>query len=62
MVATPVTVYDVTGDESQFTLDSHGFQFHRHTSDEKCFHDEESLKTTYFPECENLLKEMSVSV
>jgi hypothetical protein len=58
MIATPVTVLDVTGEESKFSLDSHGFQYHNHESHEKEFHDEEKLKTDYFPECEQLLKEM----
>ncbi|KAK3335822.1 hypothetical protein B0T19DRAFT_436643 [Cercophora scortea] len=57
MVPTTVTVTDVTGDERSFTLDTHGFQFHSHTSKEKDFHEKE-VPANYYPECEQLLKDM----
>lgn len=53
-----VTVHDVTGRENEFTLDGNGFQFHRHTSVEKDFLDDEQIKAQYYPETEQLLKDV----
>jgi hypothetical protein len=58
MIAKQVTVTDVTGQEGDFTLDSHGFAYHKHTSAMTGFHDEEKIKLHYFPECEELLKQL----
>ncbi|KAK0632757.1 hypothetical protein B0T14DRAFT_533111 [Immersiella caudata] len=55
MISTKVTVTDVTG-KGEFTLESHGFAFHKHVSKEKGFHDEVALRAEYYPECEELLK------
>lgn len=55
--AHPVTVRDVRGSESKFTLDNNGFQFYRHTSSEKDFLDDEKIKSQYYIETEELLKE-----
>lgn len=59
-ISVPVTVTDVTGNESAFSLDVHGFTYHRHESGEAAagggFHDETALKARYYPECEELLK------
>lgn len=57
-ISVPVTVTDVTGNESAFSLDVHGFAYHRHESAEAAgeFHDEAALKERYYPECEELLK------
>lgn len=57
-ISVPVTVTDVTGNESSFSLDVHGFAYHRHESAEAAggFHDETALKQRYYPECEELLK------
>jgi hypothetical protein len=52
----PVTVRDVRGHESDFTLDGTGFQFHRHTAKEKDFLDDEKIKSGYYAEVEQLLK------
>lgn len=54
----PVTIKDVSGDEDKYTLDSHGFQFHRHTSVEKDFVDEAQIKDQYYKEVDALLKEV----
>ena len=52
----PVTVRDVRGKENEYTLDKNGFQFYKHTSEEKDFKDDEEIKALYYPETENLLK------
>jgi len=59
-VPTTVTVSDVTGAEDSFTLDSHGFAFHAHASKEQehGFHDEGVLRAKYYPECEQLLRNL----
>ena len=54
-------VRDVTGEEDAYTLDRNGFQFRRHASEMKEldeFRDDEKVKARYFPECEQLLKDM----
>ncbi|KAK0751776.1 hypothetical protein B0T18DRAFT_478584 [Schizothecium vesticola] len=60
-ISVPVTVTDVTGNESAFTLDVHGFAYHRHESAEAAdgFHDETALKQRYYPECEELLRTLT---
>ncbi|KAK0742563.1 hypothetical protein B0T21DRAFT_361682 [Apiosordaria backusii] len=50
-------VTDITGDESKYTLDSHGFQIYNHESKEKDFADDEKIKSEYYPEVEQLLKD-----
>lgn len=50
-------VRDISGDESNYTLDSHGFQIYGHTSQEKAFEDDEKIKAEYYPETEQLLKD-----
>lgn len=62
MISTPVTVTDVTGSESNYTLDTHGFAFHRHVSREKGFHDDVALRKDYYSECEKLIKSVFVSL
>lgn len=54
-------VIDVNGKEDQYKLDSHGFQFCRHESQEKCFIDDERVREIYYKECKNLLKEATGS-
>jgi hypothetical protein len=51
------TVHDVTGREHEYTLDGTGFQFYKHTSAEKDFLDDEQIKSKYYAETEQLLKE-----
>lgn len=52
-----VTVTDITGNEPNYTLDSHGFQLYHHTSKEKDFLDDDKIKAEYYPETEQLLKD-----
>ena len=52
-----VVIHDVSGDESKYTLDSHGFQIYNHESREKDFVDDEKIKAEYYPETEQLLKD-----
>ncbi|KAI0647770.1 hypothetical protein C8Q79DRAFT_924869 [Trametes meyenii] len=51
-----VVVRDARGRESEFTLDSSGFQFLKSSSAERAFDDEERIKAQYYPEVEELLK------
>lgn len=57
-VSIDVIVRDVNGHEAEYLLDSHGFQYVEHESKEEYFDDEEAIKTLYFPEIEQLLKDM----
>ncbi|KAH8891805.1 hypothetical protein GQ53DRAFT_686428 [Thozetella sp. PMI_491] len=59
MIPTPVTVTDVTGEEDKYSLDQHGFAFHKHVSKEKGFHDEAQIKTEHYLECEELMKQIT---
>ncbi|KAH0425313.1 Cytochrome P450 [Colletotrichum camelliae] len=52
-------VTDITGSEDKYTLDSHGFQLHRHVSQEKEFTDDQRIKDLYYPEVEQLLFEVT---
>ncbi|KAJ4861758.1 hypothetical protein N5P37_002567 [Trichoderma harzianum] len=54
-----VTIHDVAGEEDKYTLDKSGFQFHRHTSIEKDFLDDDQIKAKYYPETEQLLKDVT---
>ena len=54
-----VTVHDARGRESDFSLDTSGFQFVKYPSAEKEFDDEERIKAVYYPEVEALLKEVA---
>lgn len=53
----PVVVHDVRGREAEFLIDTSGFQFVKHISAEKDFTDEERIKTAYYEEVEELLKQ-----
>jgi hypothetical protein len=55
-----VVVKDITGEESKYTLDSHGFQIYYHESKEKDFVDDDKIKAEYYPEVEQLLKDAYV--
>jgi hypothetical protein len=57
----PVTITDVRGNEKEYTLDKNGFQFYEHISQEKDFLDEEQIKTKYYAETEQLLKDAYVA-
>ncbi|TWU70664.1 hypothetical protein ED733_000694 [Metarhizium rileyi] len=52
-------VTDISGDEGQYTLDGQGFQYCRHKSREEAFTDEQQITTTYYQECEQLIKTMT---
>jgi hypothetical protein len=52
-------VSDISGDEDQYTLDSHGFQYCRHSSREEEFTDEQQIKSIYYQECEQLIKDVT---
>jgi hypothetical protein len=54
----PVTVHDIRGREKDYTLDSNGFQLHRHTANEKAFLDDDEIKSGYYAETEQLLKDV----
>ncbi|KAK8118500.1 uncharacterized protein PG998_003126 [Apiospora kogelbergensis] len=58
-IAVPATIQDITGRDGLYTLDSHGFQLHHHESSEKLFLDEGTIKTVYFDETEQLLKDVT---
>lgn len=49
-------VSDVSGEEDRYTLDGEGFQYCQHKSREELFTDEQQIRTTYYPECEQLVK------
>ncbi|KAK1496604.1 hypothetical protein CTAM01_08242 [Colletotrichum tamarilloi] len=59
MTPRTVTVTDIRGEEDKYTLDTHGFQYVRHTSVETDFTDEERVKGVYYPEMEKLYKEIT---
>ena len=52
-----VLIRDISGDEGNYTLDTNGFQVHSHTSVEKDFVDDDQIKSSYYPEVEQLLKD-----
>jgi hypothetical protein len=53
-----VLVHDARGNEDKFTLDINGFQFHKHTAQEKEFLDDDEIKDGYYKETEQLLKDV----
>lgn len=57
-VAVQVEVTDISGNEDKYTLDGNGFQIVQHESKEKDFLDEERIKSIYYPETEQLLKDV----
>jgi hypothetical protein len=54
--AIDTVIYDIRGKEDTVSLDTSGFQFVRHMSQEKEFVDEEAIRTRYYDEVEELLK------
>lgn len=59
MISLPVVIHDISGEEDEYTLDTHGFQFVKHESKEKDFLDVEKIKAEYYPETEQLVKEVT---
>ncbi|KAI1496235.1 amino acid permease-domain-containing protein [Biscogniauxia marginata] len=55
----PAHITDISGRESEFTLDGNGFQIHRHVAQEKDFVDDDHIKAVYYPETEQLLKDVT---
>jgi hypothetical protein len=51
------TVTDISGNESKYKLDEHGFQLVYQDTKVTDFLDEENVKKNYYPELERLLKE-----
>jgi len=52
-------INDIRGHESEFTLDTSGFQVVKSTTAEKDFTDDEKIKTEYYKEVEDLLKKVT---
>jgi hypothetical protein len=55
----PVRITDISGRESDYTLDKNGFQVHTQTAREKDFLDDDHIKSVYYPETEQLLKDVT---
>ncbi|KAF2401065.1 hypothetical protein EJ06DRAFT_375101 [Trichodelitschia bisporula] len=53
------TVTDISGREAEFKLDEHGFCLARQVTNVDDFLDEENVKAHYYPEIEQLLKEVT---
>ncbi|EFY94723.1 hypothetical protein X797_010571 [Metarhizium robertsii] len=58
-VTIPATIHDISGHEHEYTLDSHGFQFYYHNSQVKEFTDDDKIRADYYPETEQLLKDVT---
>ncbi|KAI1809131.1 hypothetical protein GGS20DRAFT_580956 [Poronia punctata] len=54
-----VKVTNIAGREALYSLDKHGFQVHRHVARERDFDDDEHVKAVYYPETEQLLKDVT---
>ncbi len=52
-------VNDISGEENTYSLDGYGFQYVKHESREKLFTDEQTIRSVYYPECEELLKQIT---
>lgn len=55
----PARITDISGNESAYTLDKSGFQIHQHVAREKEFLDDDQIKAIYYPETEQLLKDVT---
>ncbi|RYP46929.1 hypothetical protein DL769_011359 [Monosporascus sp. CRB-8-3] len=55
----PVHITDITGKEPDYTLDKNGFQVVSHTAQEKDFLDDDQIRAVYYPETEQLLKDVT---
>ncbi|KAG6041477.1 hypothetical protein E4U41_004054 [Claviceps citrina] len=54
-----VSISDVSGDEDQYTLDCHGFQYCHHQSRERSFTSDDQIRDEYYPECGQLVKDVT---
>ncbi|TVY67471.1 Aspirochlorine biosynthesis protein N [Lachnellula suecica] len=52
-----VTVHDIRGSEKNYGLDKTGFEIVKYESEEKDFVDEEAIKSIYYKEVEQILKQ-----
>src|SRR6266404_3700549 len=52
-------VHDIRGKENIASLDTTGFEFVRHVSEEENFTDEEAIRTRYYTEVEELIKKQT---
>ncbi|KAI0043429.1 hypothetical protein FA95DRAFT_399776 [Auriscalpium vulgare] len=52
----PATIHDVRGKEDTVSIDTTGFAFIKHVSEEKEFVDEEAITSKYYKEVEEILK------
>ncbi|OCL06698.1 hypothetical protein AOQ84DRAFT_296504 [Glonium stellatum] len=56
VIPIPMTIHDISGEESKYTLSNHGFQLVRHQSQEDQFRIDKRVKEEYYRECEVLIK------
>jgi hypothetical protein len=58
-----VTVKDISGEEDKYTLSNYGFQLVHHETKSTCmddgYQDIQKIESEYFPECVQLLKEVT---
>ena len=54
--AIDTVVHDVRGKEDTVSLETTGFKFVQHVSEEKLFVDEGAIRTKYYKEVEEILK------
>lgn len=53
-----VTIHDVRGEEDKYSLDQNGFEIIRRPAQEKDFLDDDKIKTLYYAEVDQLLKDV----
>ena len=53
-----VHITDISGRESEYTLDKNGFEVISYPAQEKDFTDDAHIKAVYYPETEQLLKDV----
>lgn len=51
-------ITDISGRESEYTLDKNGFEVVSYPAQEKDFADDDHIKAVYYPETEQLLKDV----
>ncbi|KIK59618.1 hypothetical protein GYMLUDRAFT_245286 [Collybiopsis luxurians FD-317 M1] len=52
-------IENIRGKEDAFTLDEAGFQYFKHTAKHTAFTNDEEIKAEYYPESEELIKELT---
>lgn len=53
-----VKITNIAGREAEFSLDKQGFEIICHVAEERDFTDEDHIKAVYYPETEQLLKDV----